>query len=68
MTSDRPICDTLDEQAAREGEADADAGRVIPQAEMAEWLRTWGTPDEKPAPTKWFKSSAPRMAPPPKPA
>jgi predicted transcriptional regulator len=44
-----------DERAMREGEADADAGRVIPHAEFSEWLRTWGRPDEKAAPDKWFK-------------
>jgi len=57
MKSEPSTFDIADEQAAREGEADADAGRVIPQTEMAEWLKTWGTPDEKPAPARWFKSS-----------
>jgi predicted transcriptional regulator len=44
-----------DELALREGEADADAGRVVPHAEVAEWLATWGTPDEKPIPKSWLK-------------
>lgn len=39
----------------REGEADADAGRVVPHEEVAAWLLTWGTADEKPAPDHWFK-------------
>ena len=47
--------DEADEAAAREGEADADAGRAIPHAEFATWLKTWGTPGEKPAPRSWFK-------------
>jgi len=44
-----------DERAMREGEAAADAGQVVPHAEVAAWLATWGTPDEKPAPKSWFK-------------
>lgn len=44
-----------DERAMLEGEADADAGRVVPHEEVAAWLKTWGTPDEKPAPAHWFK-------------
>jgi len=47
--------DAADECAAREGEADADAGRVVSHAEVAEWLATWGKPDEKPPPKSWFK-------------
>ena len=39
----------------REGEADADAGRVIPHADFAKWLATWGTPDEQPPPKEWFE-------------
>jgi predicted transcriptional regulator len=44
-----------DERAVREGEADAEAGRVVPHEDVAEWLATWGTPEEKPAPKSWFK-------------
>ncbi len=45
-----------DEAAAdAEGLADIEAGRVIPREEVAAWLDTWGTPDEKPAPAHWFK-------------
>ena len=47
--------DDADEQAMREGEADADAGRVVPHGEVAAWLETWGTPDEKPTPRSWLK-------------
>jgi len=44
-----------DEDAIREGEADADAGRVISHEAFAEWLDTWGTPDEAPPPDTWFR-------------
>jgi len=53
------IFDTVDEEALEratlEGEADADAGRVIPHEEVARWLATWGTPEEGPPPAEWFK-------------
>ncbi len=49
------IDDEADERAMLEGEAAADAGQYVPHEEVAEWLKTWGTPDEKPAPAKWFK-------------
>ena len=41
--------------ADAEGMADIAAGRVFPHEEVAAWLDTWGTPDEKPAPEKWRK-------------
>ncbi len=46
-----------DSDARRHAEALADiaAGRLIPTAEISAWLETWGTPDEQPAPAKWFK-------------
>jgi predicted transcriptional regulator len=44
-----------DEQALKQGEADADAGRVMPHTEVAKWLATWGTPDAKPMPKSWLK-------------
>ena len=50
--------DLTDEEDARrlaEAEADIVAGRVVPHEEVAAWLDTWGTPDEKPAPAHWFK-------------
>lgn len=34
-------------------EDDIATGRVISNAEVIEWLRTWGTPEEKPAPPEW---------------
>ena len=47
--------DEADERALQEGEADAAAGRVVPHEEVAEWLKTWGTPEEQPPPKSWFK-------------
>ena len=44
-----------DEQAMREGEADADAGRVVPHEAVGKWLLSWGTPDESPMPDAWLK-------------
>lgn len=35
--------------------ADIAAGRVIANADVIKWLKTWGTPDEKPAPREWFQ-------------
>ena len=49
------IDEEADELAMQEGEADLAAGRWIAHEEVAEWLKTWGTPDEKPAPAHWFK-------------
>lgn len=49
------LTDAEDEARLAEAEADIAAGRVVPHAEVAEWLKTWGTPDEKPAPAHWFK-------------
>lgn len=42
-----------DAVATAEGEADLDAGDLVAHEEVAEWLKGWGTPDEKPAPAKW---------------
>jgi len=46
-----------DGEAAADAEALADiqAGRVIPHAEVAAWLETWGTANEKPPPKSWSK-------------
>ncbi|HRD27121.1 MAG TPA: antitoxin [Caulobacter sp.] len=41
-----------DERSAA-ADADVAAGRVVPHEEVAKWLRTWGTPDEKPLPRSW---------------
>jgi predicted transcriptional regulator len=44
-----------EEAADAEALADITAGRVVPNDEVCNWLRTWGTPDEKPPPPEWFK-------------
>lgn len=49
-----PLSDE-EEAALREAEADADAGRVVPHAEVAKWLKTWGTPEAGPPPKSWFR-------------
>jgi predicted transcriptional regulator len=36
-------------------EADYCAGRVVPHAQVREWLKKWGTPDECPAPPEWLR-------------
>jgi predicted transcriptional regulator len=40
-------------KSAAEADADALAGRVVPHAEVAEWLKTWGTSEEGPPPARW---------------
>ena len=44
-----------DEAALREGEADADAGRVVSHEEVGKWLLTWGTANETPMPESWLR-------------
>jgi predicted transcriptional regulator len=38
--------------AIEEGIRDADAGRLIPHADVVAWVRSWGTPDELPMPAQ----------------
>jgi predicted transcriptional regulator len=45
----------FEDAADAEAEADIAAGRVVPHEEVVEWLKTWGTPEEKPPPASWFK-------------
>lgn len=35
--------------------ADIKAGRVVPNEAVTDWLKTWGTADEKPMPAEWLK-------------
>jgi predicted transcriptional regulator len=35
--------------------ADIAAGRWVPNDEVCAWLESWGTPEEKPAPSSWSK-------------
>lgn len=59
MDADPAIFETVDlnadEQAMREGESYADAGRLVPHDEVVRWLRTWGSPDDRPPPAEWLK-------------
>lgn len=43
------------ELARRRALADIEAGRVIPHEQVSEWLKTWGSSDEKPMPPEWLK-------------
>jgi len=52
---DRPDEDRADELADIEAAADIEAGRVVPHSAVAAWLKTWGTPNEKPMPAEWLK-------------
>jgi predicted transcriptional regulator len=48
--------DPLDEAAADdEAEAEIEAGRGIDHAEVGKWLKTWGTPEERPIPPEWLE-------------
>ena len=57
--SDVSLFDTVDEAADRNAEARADAdvaaGRVVSNARVIEWLKSWGTPDRPPSPYSWRK-------------
>lgn len=56
MEHDRFIFDAdpeAEEAALKRAEEDIKAGRTVPHEEVAKWLRTWGTPDEKPMPREW---------------
>lgn len=46
-------------RAVAEARAQAAAGQTISLRDVANWLDTWGTPDERPAP--WWKSSSLRL-------
>ena len=54
MAEPKTIFDDIDEEAEagaiEEAEADVAAGRVVSHEKVVEWLRSWGTPDELPAP------------------
>lgn len=44
-----------EDEAERDAEAEADiaAGRFYSNEEVVAWLKTWGTPDQKPFPRRW---------------
>jgi predicted transcriptional regulator len=58
MNAERAIYEQqdLDAEAASDARAEADikAGRVVDHEDVAAWLATWGTPDEKPVPPEWL--------------
>jgi predicted transcriptional regulator len=39
-----------DARRSEAAEADLAAGRVVSNATVLDWLKSWGTPDRKPAP------------------
>lgn len=57
MEYERRLFEDLDpaaeEAALQRARDDIAAGRCVPHEEVAKWLRTWGTPDEKPMPKEW---------------
>ena len=59
MNAERAIYerDDPEAQAAADARAEADiaAGRVVDHTDVAAWLATWGTPNEKPAPPEWLE-------------
>jgi predicted transcriptional regulator len=54
-TETKSIFDIEPDEAAEQAadaaaEAEIDAGRFVPHAEVAKWLRSWGTPNKLPRP------------------
>lgn len=45
----------VEAQAIFRARADIAAGRTIAHAAVIDWLKTWGTPEDKPAPPEWFR-------------
>jgi hypothetical protein len=45
--------DLPDDIAEALADADVEAGRVVPHARVREWLKTLGTPDQRPTPISW---------------
>ena len=45
-----PIDEAAEAAADAAAEAEIDAGRFVPHAEVAKWLRSWGTPNKLPRP------------------
>lgn len=44
-----------DDRRLAAAEADVAAGRVVPNAKVIDWLKSWGGLREKPAPYSWRK-------------
>ena len=43
-----------DQASIARARVDIAAGRVAEHAKVAEWLKTWGTNDERPIPPEWL--------------
>jgi predicted transcriptional regulator len=48
---DIPPDEAAEAAADAAAKADIAAGRFVPHAEVVEWLKSWGIPDELPCPT-----------------
>ena len=57
MNASRPLFDDPEalERARLRALADIAEGRTVPHEEVAAWLKTWGTADEKPMPPEWLR-------------
>lgn len=57
MNAERALYEDPDalELSRKRALADIAAGRVVPNAAVTDWLKTWGTPDETPMPAEWLK-------------
>jgi len=47
--------DNAPDPRAAMAEADVLAGRVVPNAKVIDWLKTWGRAERSPAPYSWRK-------------
>ncbi len=54
MAEPAPLFDDIDEEAEgraiAKARAEIAAGKFIPHEDVMEWLQSWGTPNERPAP------------------
>lgn len=57
MNAPHPLFEDPDalERARLRALDDIEAGRTVAHADVAAWLATWGTTDEKPMPSEWLK-------------
>jgi predicted transcriptional regulator len=59
MGIEREISEALGEEdeaaADARAEADIEAGRFVEHDKVAEWLKTWGTPESRPMPREWLE-------------
>ena len=50
MTPDHDLSEDDEAVLDAQAEADVDAGRFVPHAEVVQWLESWGTANELPCP------------------